>query len=101
MKKLLALIPASLLFAACTEPPASDTTIVPTKGTVYECHSTTQGTTEITTPHFQCEGTLYFCNVHVNASLYRYMDHTIVAKCSNGDYYFNVTDVKFTSKKDK
>lgn len=99
MKRLLAVIPAFLLFAACTEPPASDTTIIPTKGLVYECYST-QGT-EITTPNFQCEGTLYFCNVHVNASLYRYMDHTIVAKCNNGDYYFNVTDVKFTSRKDR
>ena len=99
MKRLLAVIPAFLLFAACTEPPASDTTIIPTKGLVYECYST-QGT-EITTPNFQCEGTLYFCNVHVNAALYRYMDHTIVAKCNNGDYYFNVTDVKFTSKKDR
>lgn len=99
MKRLLAIIPAFLLFAACTEPPASDTTIIPTKGLVYECYST-QGT-EITTPNFQCEGTLYFCNVHVNASLYRYIDHTIVAKCDNGDYHFNVTDVKFTSKKDR
>lgn len=99
MKRLLAVIPAFLLFAACTEPPASDTTIIPTKGLVYECYST-QGT-EITTPNFQCEGTLYFCNVHVNAALYRYMDHTIVAKCNNGDYYFNVTDVKFTSRKDR
>lgn len=99
MKKLLAVIPAFLLFAACTEPPASDTTIIPTKGLVYECYST-QGT-EITTPNFQCEGTLYFCNVHVNAPLYRYMDHTIVAKCNNGDYYFNVTDVKFPSRKDR
>lgn len=100
MKRLLALIPASLLFAAC-EPPASDTTMIPAKGLVYECYATTQGSTEITTPHFQCEGTLYFCNVRTNSSLYRYIDHTIVAKCNNGDYHFNVTDVKFTSKKDK
>lgn len=97
MKRLLAVIPAFLLFAACTEPPASDTTMLPVKGLVYECQST-QGT-EITTPNFQCEGTLYFCVVHVNATFYRHMDHTIVAKCNNGDYHFNVTDVKFTSKK--
>ena len=99
MKTLLALIPAFLLFVACTEPPASNTTIIPVKGLVYECYAT-QGT-KITTPTLQCEGTLYFCNVHINAPLYRYMDHTIVAKCNNGDYHFNVTDVKFTSKKDR
>lgn len=100
MKKLLAIIPAFLLFVAC-EPPASDTTIVPVKGLVYQCYATTQSTTEITTPTLQCEGTLYFCNVRTNATLYRYIDHTIVAKCNNGDYHFNVTDVKFTSKKDR
>lgn len=100
MKRLLAIIPAFLLFAACTaKPPESDTTIIPAKGLVYECYSTQD--TEITTPTLQCEGTLYFCNVHVNASLYRYMDHTIVAKCNNGDYHFNLTDVEFTSKKDR
>ena len=99
MKRLLTLIPAFLLFAACTEPPASGITIIPVKGLVYECYST-KGT-EITTPNLQCEGTLYFCNVHINALLYHHMDHTIVAKCNNGDYHFNLTDVKFTSKKDR
>ena len=86
MKRLLVLIPAFLLFVAC-EPPASDTTIIPVKGLVYECYFT-KGT-EITTPTLQCEGTLYFCNVRTNA------------KCNNGDYHFNLTDVKFPSKKDR
>jgi len=99
MKRLLALIPTVLLLSACAEPPASETTIIPARGLVYECYST-KGT-EITTPNLQCEGTLYFCNVHTNAHIYQYIDHTIVAKCNNGDVYFNVTDVKFTSKKDE
>ena len=98
MKRLLAIIPIILL-AACTEPPASNPTIIPVKGLVYECYSTNG--TEITTPNFQCEGTLYFCITRTNAPIYKYLDHTIVAKCNNGDYYFNVTDVKFTSKKNK
>lgn len=99
MKKLLAIIPAVLLLAACTEPPASNTTIIPVKELAYECYST-KGT-EITTPNIQCEGTLYFCITRTNATIYKYLGHTIVAKCNNGDYHFNVTDVKFTSKKDK
>ena len=101
MKKLLAVIPAVLLFAACTEPPAHDTVMIvpPVSGLVYDCYAT-KGT-EITTPNLHCEGTLYFCKVRTNTVIYHYLDHTIVAKCNNGDYHFNLTDVKFTSKKDK
>lgn len=101
--KLVFAVLALFLLVSCRPAPsqnAKDTIyVVLADGVEWECRRT--NSTHITTPHVDCDGKLYLCLVrsYGTLSFITEVDQTFAAYCDNGDVYFNLTDIKFSTGK--